>query len=136
MRLPAGWTGVIYERRNGLPILHAASFALPAVDGDDGALRAIPRMRRNDVLLVLLEGEPRFAGYPRRALPIRLRRADFAAPVEGMPLSRAFARVQFSTGRRAFDLWIEFGAKPAPAAAVRAADRALATLRLAARRTG
>src|SRR3954470_1148052 len=26
IRLPDGWTGVIYKRRGGLPVLHAASF--------------------------------------------------------------------------------------------------------------
>ena len=133
LRLPRGWSGVVYRRRGSLPVLHAASFPLPPVDEDDGALRAIPRMRRRDVLFVMLEGDPRVAGYARHALPIRLRRADFAAPVEGMPLPHAFARIQFETGLRDFDLWIKLGAKPAPASAIRAANSVLATLRVAPR---
>src|SRR3954447_24742235 len=130
IRLPDGWTGVIYKRRGGLPVLHAASFKLPPVDGDDGATRAVPRMHADDVLLVILQGEPKFAGYPRGRLPIQLRSSDFAAPVEGMPLSHAFARVDFTYRRRGYDLWVEFGSKPARANVVRKANRVLASLRL------
>jgi hypothetical protein len=133
VRLPTGWTGVVYQRVGGLPILHAGSFRLPPVDGDDGALRAVRRMRPSDVLLVMLEYRPSQTHFPNRALPLRLRRSEFGAPVEGMPWSHAFARIEFSTARRSFDLWIEFGSKHASPTAIRAADRVLATLRVRAR---
>ncbi|HXY84745.1 MAG TPA: hypothetical protein VEH52_04620 [Gaiellaceae bacterium] len=127
LRLPAHWTGVIYQRVGGLPILHAASFRLPPVDGDDGALRAAARMRPGDVLIVMLEYRPT-KDEPSRTVPHRLRRSDFGKPVEGMPLSHAFARIGFTSAGRVFDLWIEFGGKRASVAAIRAADRVLATL--------
>ena len=130
IRLPAGWTGVIYKRSGGLPVLHAASFRLPPVDGDDGALRAISRMHPDDVLLVMLQGQPRFAGYPRRRRPIQLKPSDFGAPVEGMPLSHAFARVSFTYCRRAYDLWVEFATKPARGAVLREANRVLRSMHL------
>jgi hypothetical protein len=47
-----------------------------------------------------------------------------------MPWSHAFARIEFSTARRSFDLWIEFVSKHASPAAIRAVDRVLATLRV------
>jgi hypothetical protein len=133
VRLPPSWTGVVYRRVGGLPILHAGSFRLPPIDGDDGALRAVRRMRPRDVLLVMLEYRPSQTHFPNRALPLRLRRSEFGAPVEGMPWSHAFARIEFATGRRSFDLWIEFGSKHASPAAIRAVDRVLASLRVRAR---
>ena len=115
LRLPPRWTGVIYQRVGGFPIMHAASFRLRPIDGDDGAQRAVQRMHAGDVLMVMLEYHPSFNRFPDRALPLRLQRSDFGAPVEGMPLSRAFARIRFLTAGRAFDLWIEFGRKRASA---------------------
>jgi hypothetical protein len=130
IRLPAGWTGVIYKRSGALPILHAASFKLPPVDGDDGALRAISRMHTDDVLFVMLQGTPKFAGYPRRRLPIQLKPDNFGAPVEGMPLSHAFARVSFTYRSRAYDLWVEFATKPARGPVVQEANRVLRSMHL------
>ena len=132
--LPSRWTGVIYQRVGGLPILHAANFRLPPVDGDDGANRAVRRMRPSDVLIVMVEYPKATVHFPRRGLPLSLRGSDFGTPAEGMPLSRAFARIRFTTPKRAFDVWIEFGRAHASSAAIRAVDRVLATLRIAARR--
>jgi hypothetical protein len=87
-------------------------------------------MRPSDVLLVMLEYPSATARFPRRAPPLQLRRSDFGTPVEGMPRTRAFARIHFSAARRSFDLWIEFGSKHARPGAIRAVDRVLATLRV------
>ena len=75
--MPARWTGVVYQRVGGLPILHAGSFRLPPLDGDDGAQRAVRRMRPRDILIVMLEYRPSVSHFPRRALPLRLQRSDF-----------------------------------------------------------
>jgi hypothetical protein len=121
---------VIYERSGGLPILHAVSFKLPPADGDDGAINAVRWMHRDDVLLVMLQGDPKFAGYPQPRFPIQLRPSDFAAPVEGMPLSHAFARVEFTYRERAFDLWVELATKPARRTVLRKANRVLDSMQL------
>lgn len=44
LELPSGWDGRLYRVAGSAPILHAASFALPARDGDfgSGATAAIP----------------------------------------------------------------------------------------------
>ncbi len=61
VELPAGWEGRLYRRPGGHPILHAASFALPAQDGDfaTGAAAAMPP---GATLAALLEYEPALAG--------------------------------------------------------------------------
>jgi hypothetical protein len=87
-------------------------------------------MHPDGVLLVMLQADPQFAGYPRQRLPIQLKASDFRAPVEGMPLSHAFARVQFTYRSRAFDLWVEFGTTPARRSVLREANHVLASMHL------
>jgi hypothetical protein len=87
-------------------------------------------MRPRDVLIVMLEYRPSVSHLSHRALPLRLQRSDFGTPVEGMPLTRAFARMKFSIAGRSFDLWVEFGSKHARPTAINAVDRLLATLRI------
>jgi len=129
--LPSGWSGVIYRRVGGLAILHAASLRLPPVDGDDGGQSAVPRMHKNDVLIVLLGvGRPAAASFPPLTSPLRIQRRDLGAPVEGFPLNRAFAGREFRVSGRAFDLWVEFGTGKASATSLREANRVLATLRV------
>lgn len=55
--LPDGWEGRIYRRHGGDPTLHAATFALPANDGDFGS-EATARMPPGGAFLVLTEYRP------------------------------------------------------------------------------
>jgi len=129
IELPVRWSGVIYQRVGGLPILHAASLRLPPVDGDDGAQSVVPRMHKHDVLIVLLEvSRPAAASFPPLTSPLRIQRRDFGAPVEGFPLNRAFAHRHCRISGRGFDLWVEFGTGKASATSLRDANRVLATL--------
>lgn len=57
IELPSGWDGRIYKRERGDPTLHAASFPLPAKDGDFGT-RATSGMPPGGVFLVLTEYRP------------------------------------------------------------------------------
>jgi hypothetical protein len=128
--LPSGWQGRIYKRRQGLPVFHAGNFRLPFGD-DDGGTKAIKTMGKSSVLIVLLESEGTGGAHFRRlSAPPQVRRNDFLAMFEGVPPSHAFARVLFTTRRRYFQVWVQFGIRPAPAGLLRQANHVLATLRI------
>ena len=129
--LPATWHGVFYRRAGGLPILHAGNFRLPSGDDDTGS-QAIKKMRKTSVFIVLLESHGT-RGFHWRRLPgpPQLRRSDFLPLFKGVPPTHAFARVLFTTRRRYFDLWVQFGVRPAPARLLTQANRILSTLRVA-----
>jgi hypothetical protein len=57
IELPPGWEGRIFRRGEAGPILHAATFALHAHDGDFGAA-ATGRMRSDDRFIALIEYRP------------------------------------------------------------------------------
>jgi len=90
-------------------------------------------MRKSSVLIVLLESEGTGGAHFRRlSAPPQIRRSDFLAMFEGVPASHAFARVLFTTRRRYFQLWVQFGVRPAPVGLLREANRILATLQISA----
>lgn len=138
LTLPAKWHGRIYQRPGGLPILQTGDFALPPNDDDPGT-KAMRRMSRNSILIVLLEaatggatgGPPGFK-FKAVTLPVRIRRSDFLPMFKGVPSGHAFARRLISTHGRGFMLWVQFGVRPAPAPLLQEANRVLATLRIAA----
>jgi hypothetical protein len=130
--LPAAWHGRVYRRPGGLPILHAGNFTLPRGDDDVGT-NAIKRMKRASIFIVLLESDnPRAFHYRRLVGPPQVRERDFLPSFEGVPPNHAFARVTFTTHGRYFDLWVQFGVRPASARFLREANRVLATLRVSA----
>lgn len=55
--LPRGWDGRLYQLPGGDPVLHAASFPLPAVDGDFGS-GATATMPSHGTFLALKEYRP------------------------------------------------------------------------------
>jgi hypothetical protein len=79
VRVPEGWHARIYRHSGGAPILHVASFALSAHDGDYGAA-ATGRMRPGDCFAALIEftDGDRELFRPARALP-ELSSSDFHA---------------------------------------------------------
>jgi hypothetical protein len=141
--LPAGWEGEIYRRASagdGLrpqgaaeaPVLHAATFALPAERGDFGN-GAVDLMRRDDVFVSLFEYDAPAASTPLfEAVGVpRLGDADF----DPATLQRAFpghsgCQRFFRVGDRAFCLYVVVGSHLFRHGLVRQANAVLATLRL------
>jgi hypothetical protein len=131
MTLPDGWHGTIYRRIGGLPILHAGNFRLPRGDDDTGS-QAIKKMRKTSVFIVLMESRgTRGFHWRRLAGPPQVRRSDFLPLFKGVPPTHAFARVLFRTRGRYFDLWLQFGVRPAPGRLLKQANRILRTFTVA-----
>lgn len=116
MDVPNGWSSEIYNNQpRGLPssaLVHLASFQLPVKDDDIGT-NAEQKMKSDDILIVVLESTGSKTGFEYPALRTRLKigREDFLPAFEGVPASHAFARRLFSTHKRRFMLWIQFGKK-------------------------
>jgi hypothetical protein len=129
---PRGWQGRIVpaDRHFVYPALEAANFALPP----SASSVVVPNptdLNRSQVRLVLIEvGNPPGRRFPptRRIEP--LSHADFAFRLPAVPKAHAFARRHFSRGGRSFSLMVEFGARPAPDALLRATDELLRSLRI------
>lgn len=79
---PRRWEARIFRHDGGEPTLHAASFALPASDGEFGS-RATARMPRGGMFVSLTEYRPGQGLQPGRGLfsatepPSSLSRGDF-----------------------------------------------------------
>jgi hypothetical protein len=109
--LPAGWEGRIYRRPGGDPILHAASFPLPAADGDFGS-EATARMPLGGSFLVLSEYragqglEPGRGLFAARQMPLPLELAQFhPRTLQVGRLGQVGLQHFFSAGRRPFCLY-------------------------------
>jgi hypothetical protein len=91
--------------------MHAANFALPAIRGDFGS-GAVDRMRRDDVLVALLEFDPpsaRTALFANHGVP-RPRTDDFhPAQLQRVLPGQSGAQWFFNTGDRAFCLYVVLG---------------------------
>ena len=110
--LQPGWDGAITRRQGALPVLHAASFPLPAVDGDF-ATAATSVMPPDGVVVTLVEYEPALAGtglFAAEGLPEALTAADFspATLLRRMP-GQVGAQRFFSSNGRAFCLYVVLG---------------------------
>jgi hypothetical protein len=91
-------------------------------------------MHKTSVFIVLMESRgTRGFNWRKLAGPPQVRRGDFLPLFKGVPPSHAFARVLFTTRQRYFDLWVQFGVRPAPARLLKQANRVLATLTVAPR---
>jgi hypothetical protein len=131
LELPGGWDGRIAQRPNALPVAHAASFALPAEDGDFAAL-ATSSMPPDGVVVVLAEYDSAFAGtglFAPAGPPPSLRPQDFSSltllrRIPGQVGTQRF----FSNGGRAFCLYVVLGSERRAAALARTATAILRTL--------
>jgi hypothetical protein len=114
--LPPAWDASLFQHAAedgevAHPVLHAATFPLPAGRGDFGS-GAVDSMGRDDVLVVLNEYGPESAGTPlfaRTGVP-RLHPRDFAPeqlqrPIAGQSGCQRF----FTAGGRAFCLYVVLG---------------------------
>jgi len=143
--LPDGWDGRIYRRTQaGGPeggaaagtahrAIHAATFALPPDPGDYGS-GAVEKMRATDVLVILLEFGPEGATTPLFAgngVPSRLRPESFSP--NAMPRAvpgRTAAQFFFSSGGRAFCLYVVLGSHAERARLARVAESVVTSIRL------
>jgi hypothetical protein len=113
--LPQGWEGTIYQREDGHPILHAATFPLPNERGDFGN-GAVDRMGWDDILLVLLEYDQQSAGtalFANVGPPSNLNGADFSPTTMQKVIPGQAGLQRFFTAsqtNRAFCLYAVIGA--------------------------
>ncbi len=110
--LEPGWDGAITRRDGALPVMHAASFPLPLVDGDF-ATAATSVMPADGVVVTLVEYEPALAGtglFAPEGLPGPLTAADFSSAtlLRRMPNQVGTQRF-FSSNGRAFCLYVVLG---------------------------
>lgn len=109
--IPDGWEARIHRHAHGEPTLHAATFALPARDGDFGT-HATERMPAEALFLSLTEYRTGDGVDPRRGLfanspPKSLDPAHLSARalLRARPGQRGLQRF-FSTSNRAFCLYV------------------------------
>jgi hypothetical protein len=136
--LPMGWEGAIYRRQAEVgevphPVVHVATFPLPADRGDFGN-GAVNLMGFDDVLIVILEYEPASAGtalFSRIGLPRRLGGADFRpTTLQRMIPGHAGAQRFFTEAGRPFCLYVVIGAYQRAARLAADASSVLATVRI------
>ncbi|MBS1836614.1 MAG: hypothetical protein JST64_02840 [Actinobacteria bacterium] len=151
VQVPSGWDGSITRGEGdpseldaddvgvlgtSNPVLHVASFPLPAVRGDYGG-GAVERMRATDVFLALVEFDPQAGATPLFSadhLQRPLRSAMFDRSTMHRPLVGATGHQQFfHTHGRAFALYVALGAHRMRSTLVPRADRVLSTLRISTR---
>lgn len=112
VELPAGWSGRVFSRGQGVATLHAANFALPLNDGEFGD-RSTALMQSGSVFLALTEYRPGSGlqpGHglfspqrmPRRLDPTSFSAAGLAHPRPGQSGVQHF----FSAVERPFCLYV------------------------------
>jgi hypothetical protein len=136
--LPDGWDGRIYRREaeEGAVTrraMHAANFALPPNLGDY-AVDAVERMQAEDMLVVLLEFGPDHADqglFADEGLPTELGPDDFSptAMPRAVP-GRTAAQWFFSSGGRAFCLYVVLGSHRERASLLPLANTVVRTIRV------
>ena len=138
--LPDGWDGRIYQRAAEPGVvtrraLHAASFALPPGLGDY-ATAAVDMMSAADVLVSVIEFDPASANtglFRSQGVPAALGPDDFSP--SAMPRAvpgRSASQYFFSTGDRAFCLYVVLGSHAQRAALVPLVNAVVRTLQLGA----
>jgi hypothetical protein len=136
--LPDGWDGRIYQRDAGPDVvtrraMHVANFALPPNMGDY-ATAAVERMQSDDVLVALIEFDPASAGaglFADQGMPAALT-ADAFSPT-AMPRAipgRTGSQFFFSSGGRAFCLYVVLGSHNDRAALLPVVNAVVGTLKI------
>ncbi len=129
--LPKGWDGRLFKRPEGEATLHAATYGLPASDGDFGP-KATRLMPNDGVLVVLTEYRRRLAGkglYAPEGLPRKFRAAELnPAGVLGGRAGQAGVQRFFTARGRPFCLYVVVGAFGHSRRLVRDANDVLETI--------
>jgi hypothetical protein len=158
VEVPRGWDGSVYRRGGDVgkqalavsklgavadatagralyfpPILHLATFPLPAERGDFGG-GALDAMRTRDLFICLLEFEPDAAASPLFAadgVPWPLRPDDFSPTAMRVPINnQSGCQRFFKVGERAFTLYVVIGSHSLRRVLVPRVNEALAGVRL------
>ena len=134
VELPGGWDGRIYGREvagGTRAALHAGTFPLPGERGDFGS-GAVDVMGSEDVLIVLLEYDPACTAQPlfqAEGPPGALEAEAFSPTVLQRSLpGQAGSQSFFSTGGRAFCLYVVLGQFANRSRLVPVANRVLARI--------
>lgn len=138
--VPDSWYGrVFYLPGYTRPVFQLATFSLPDTT-DIPATSARSLMGAQDVLLVLVEYSAicPCPGFDPTTMPLTIAPDDFSTPFDvwdqlppqpaEVPVAHALARRTFEVNGRSFDLWIEFGQRPADPASVDRVNAVLASL--------
>ncbi len=140
IELPAGWSGRVFSRADGVATLHAANFALPLNDGEFGD-RSTGLMRSGSSFLALTEYRPGSglkpghglfspSRIPRRLDPTGFSAARLAHPRPGQSGVQHF----FSTAERPFCLYaVIAGPRSGRRRQLAVLDHLLSTLHIARR---
>lgn len=135
LELPPGWDGRIFQRPEGLPILHAANFPLPVEDGDFGS-GALSSMEPDGVFIALVEYDPASAGFGlfgHPGPPLPLKGQDFSGSALQRRIPGQFGVQRFFTAAgRALCLYVVVGSQPSPRTLVGEANTVLRTLAVSA----
>jgi hypothetical protein len=136
--LPAGWEGAIYRRaalpgETTHPVVHAATVPLPPGRGDFGR-QVVEQLGPDDVFVALLEYLPASAGAPMfRPTPgVPGLTPDLFSPfvLQRLLPGQAGSQRFFSTGGRAFCLYVVLGSFANRYSLVARANSVLATLQV------
>jgi hypothetical protein len=136
MVVPEGWDGRLFAWTSGPPTLELSTVPLAQPSGDP----AIPnrdRLGTQDVSVILAENDVVGLGFEPTELPIEIREQDRCDGCEVLddgtspPESHTLFHRSFEIAGRSFDLYVEFGSSPPPAAMWDAVDDALAGIEIA-----
>jgi len=136
--LPDGWDGRIYQRQAEAGVttrraMHAANFPLPPNLGDYATV-AVDAMQAGDMLVTLIEFDPASAGaglFATDGMPTALG-ADAFSP-SAMPKAvpgRTASQTFFSSGGRAFCLYIVLGSHNDRAAMLPMVNAVVGTIKI------
>jgi hypothetical protein len=133
LELPAGWDGRIGRRVDGYAVAHAASFPLPAGDGDF-AVATTARLPAGGIVVVLVEYEPALAGsglFAPAGPPVALDPHEFGTStlLRRLPGQAGLQRF-FSHAGRAFCLYVVVGSARPDAGLAAQATAVVASLGL------
>src|SRR3954471_10316854 len=134
VQVGSGWRGrIVAATQLSPPAVNLGNFRLPpARDNFGNSTRT--RWPASAVLITIIDWSPgAYPSWQRVSLPLKIRRRDFAAPIEGVPSSHAFARRGVVVGGRPLEIWVNFGSKHITRTRLEVVNARLAAVRLTSR---
>jgi hypothetical protein len=128
LALPEGWEGRAFQQGDARYVL-LANFRMPEDTTASSELRDRLGPGQVTVFLQDLTETCPCGGFETIDLPVAVARSNMTS-FEGVPDGHAFARRTFVVSGRWFDLWVEFGSRPAPEPLLEEVNDVLNTLRV------